>query len=83
MSGTTHPKVMSEETRQDRRAVVLRQYASATERYAFSVGELERKRAKVNREEYDRLYDAVEEAHAECERLRTQLAGIPEIAAKG
>lgn len=31
----------------------------------------------------DRLYDVVEEAHAECERLRKQLAGIPEIAAKG
>jgi hypothetical protein len=74
---------MLEETRQNPREGLLHQYAAATERYAFSVGELERKRANISREEYDRLYDAVEEAHAECERLRKQLAGIPEIAAKG
>jgi len=67
------------ETRQDRTAVVLRQYAAASKLYAFSVGELERQRAKGNRDECDRLYDAVEEAHVECERLRKELAGISEI----
>jgi hypothetical protein len=64
---------MADNTEQDERTLVLRQYASATEHYAWTVGELERHRGKPPKHKYDQLFLEVEKARSECERLRKAL----------
>jgi hypothetical protein len=61
----------------DERTSVLRQYASATEHYAWSVGQLERQRSNLPKDKYDQLFLLVEDARAVCERLRKQLIALP------
>ena len=64
---------MFDNIQHDELASVLRQYASAAEHYAWTVGELERQRDNLLKDKYDHLYVVVEDARAECERLRTRL----------
>jgi hypothetical protein len=61
----------------DQRTSVLREYASATERYAWTVGELERQRSHLPKHKYDELYLLVEAARNECERLRKKMKAMP------
>jgi hypothetical protein len=67
---------MADNTEQDERTNVLRQYAFATEHYAWTVCELERQRGKLPKHEYDQLYLAVEQARSETERLRKQMIAL-------
>jgi hypothetical protein len=62
---------------QDERTSVLRQYASATEHYAWTVGELERQRGNLPKHKYDQLYLLVEDARSQCEHLRKQMIALP------
>ena len=57
---------MADNTEQDERTNVLRQYAFATEHYAWTVCELERQRGKLPKHEYDQLYLAVEQARVDA-----------------
>jgi hypothetical protein len=59
------------------RTSLLRQYALATEHYAWTVGELERQRPILSKQEYDQLQLVVEDARAQCERLRKEMIELP------
>ncbi len=68
---------MDDNTANNERASVLRQYASATEHYAWTVAELERHRGNLPRDKYNQLYLVVEDARSECEHLRKRLLTLP------
>ena len=61
------------------RRTLVREYAVATQHYAWAVAEVDRQRPAVPEEEHRRLYKIVEDAHSECERLRTALQKLPGI----
>jgi hypothetical protein len=58
------PFTMDNNVQRDARTSILRQYASATEHYAWTVGELERQRGNLPKHKYDQLYLLVEEARS-------------------
>jgi hypothetical protein len=67
---------MTNGTERYERTSVLREYASATERYAWTVGESERQRGHLPKHRYDELYLLVEAARNKCERLREQMNAL-------
>ena len=55
---------------------LVAEYHIATERYTAAVGELSQQRATMNREDYSKLLNIVEDARNECERVRKALADL-------
>jgi hypothetical protein len=55
---------------------LVRRYTVATQHYAWTVAELDRQRPTLPEDEYNRFYQLVEDAHSECEDLRTQIATL-------
>jgi hypothetical protein len=53
--------------------ILLAEYATATRHYAKAVGELNKHRAILTKDDYKRIYRLAEDAREDCERLRRPL----------
>jgi hypothetical protein len=55
---------------------LVAEYHIATEKYTAAVGELAQLRAKMTKDDYTRLFNIVEDARNDCERVRNALARL-------
>ena len=59
---------------------LVAEYHIATEKYTAAVGELNQQRPTMEKEDYTRLLNIVEDARNDCERVRNALAKLHEKA---
>jgi hypothetical protein len=61
---------------------LVAEYHIATERYTAALGEVAQHRATMTTEDYTKLFDLVEDARNECERVRHSLSRLHDGLAK-
>ncbi len=67
---------MASKEPEDLRSILLHDYALAAKHYAWAVGELNRQRAVLPVAHYEKLYQVVEDAREDCERLRKAISEL-------